>query len=98
MLAGKDWKDFQSCFVSFCYRLKVENLLKLVPSQITLDDWGMVMYDPLVTACGTLIRMGGSYRKHCKVFDGHKFVCLDDLTSEKVIMKSIGNHNRAFKI
>ncbi len=47
--------------------------------------------DPLVTTCREMKRVGGVYLGYCKVFDGHKFVCMDEMPSDDSVCR-ITNH------
>lgn len=68
------------------FRLKVEKLMKITSSEITLDEWAYLTHGPMQTACGTLKRFGGTYSTYFKVYDGHKFVCMDDLQLGEVLI------------
>ncbi len=48
------------------------------PKLLTLDSWDSSVMNPLVTGCGVMKRFGGWYNKGCHVFDGHKYVCMDN--------------------
>ena len=43
----------------------------------------------MLTPCKDIKPFGGKYVGHCKIFDGHKYVCVDrlleDIENERVI-------------
>ncbi len=53
--------------------------MRLDPENMSLDDFDAYIMDPLVTTCNELKKIGGRMLADCKVFDGHKFVCMDDM-------------------
>ena len=52
--------------------------MKLNTNTMTMDDFDRTVMDPMITTCGQMKRIGGKYLNHCHVFDGHKFVCMDE--------------------
>ena len=49
---------------------------------VDLDDFHKLIQEPVVTACLDLKPLGGTYWTKCKLHNGHKFTCMDDIPSD----------------
>ena len=60
-------------------------------NNLNLDNWDSIIMDPLVTGCSVMKRFGGRYMKGCHLYDGHKFVCMDNFPkNQEVLLTTFG--------
>ena len=68
---------------------RVDKIFKDVPHPITMEYYYKVIMNPMQDACSSIKRIG---KGHWVVggFDGHKYVCMDDLVNEPCVVFSFG--------
>jgi len=76
---------------------KLNDLLSKEPMSMDIDSIQELLQTVMKTPCGEIKPFGGKYLRWCKIFDGHKYVCVDNILEhirmKKCLIYSFGVSN-----